>query len=75
MHMMEKWTLKVDGVALFSWEEKAVFGKGTRLNPEQPCFGIYIYGLQVTRPGSEGSIGKRRPRTGQADSACIGMAE
>jgi hypothetical protein len=22
MHMMEKWTLEVDGVALFSWEGK-----------------------------------------------------
>jgi len=28
MHMMEKWTLEVGGVALFSWEEKAVLGKG-----------------------------------------------
>jgi hypothetical protein len=41
MHMMEKWTLEVDGVALFSWEEKAVLAKGTRLNPEVGCFGIY----------------------------------
>ena len=28
MHMMEEWTLEVGGVALFSWEEKAVLGKG-----------------------------------------------
>ena len=38
MHMAEKWTLEVDGVALFSWEEKAVLGKGTRLNPETRMF-------------------------------------
>jgi hypothetical protein len=75
MHMMEKWTLEVDGVALFSWKEKAVLAKGTRLNPEVGCFGIYTSGFQVTRPRSEGSDGKRRLGTGQAVGACIGMAE
>lgn len=45
MHMMEKWTLEMDGVALFSWKEKAVLAKGTRLNPEVECFGIYTSGF------------------------------
>jgi hypothetical protein len=63
------------GSRCLAGKEKAVLAKGTRLNPEVECFGIYTSGFQVTRPTSEGSDGKRRLGTGQAFVACIGMTE